>query len=166
MEITAEMLFYRLSKKHALLAEHIGTSGLTVREIRVWTEDGTTAADTLYLLKSANDLPASVWTSRAPGCFLVCGPYKASKSEFLPEDTYAILIEETTPEQLQTELFTLYNDLIRWDAQFSKAILRKENAKKIMSWGREMLEWGYAIIDADLKNLYSTPDYAAPWEVM
>ena len=161
MEITAEMLFYRLSEKYTLQIEHIGAPGLAVCGIRPWQKGMAWEAGIFYLLNGEYRLPER--TAKEPGCFLVCNPRKASLQDFLPEDTYAVLDKAAPQELLHTELLELYSRLIRWDARFSQAILHKEDARTIMSWGREMLDWGYAVIDADLKNLYSTPDYAVGW---
>lgn len=162
MRITAEMLFYRLSKQHVLQTEHIGTPGIAVEEIRIWQKEEAFSPHTLYLLKG--EAPPPQRMAEEQRSFLVCSPANPPLPEFLPGDTYAVLEEDIRTELLQIELLELYRDLICWDAWFSEAILHKEDARKIMSRGREMLEWGYAVIDTDLKNLYSTPDYASYWE--
>lgn len=158
MDITAEMLFYRLSKKHTLRAEQVGTPGSVVRGIRIWREEKFSGeAGILYLLEGGPGLRRRV--AEEQGCFLVCGSGRTELPEFLPGDTYAVLEEDVAPERLQTELWEAYGDLMRWDARFYEAVVRREDARRIMAQGREMLAWGYAVIDADMKILYQTPDY-------
>ncbi|HCT90638.1 MAG TPA: hypothetical protein DF613_04530 [Lachnospiraceae bacterium] len=158
MEITAEMLFYRLSKRYALLREVVGTPGLEVRDICLWRagepfgEDGV-----LYLLRSG-EIPVRI-PARGPGMFFFCGPGAKASSELLQEDTYAVLAEEISPDLLQTECLKVCNELMRWDARFFEAVIHREEARKVMAWGQDMLDWAYAVIDVDFNNLYSTPDY-------
>ncbi len=160
MKITAEILFYQLSKKHRLQTEHVGTHGLPVHGIQIWETDVKMDSQTLYILKKGDALSRNM--EEAPGSFLVLGSPHIPLPEFLPGDTYAVL-EERRPELLQIELLELYSGLVRWNAWFSEAILRKEDAREFMARGRDMLEWNYAVIDTDLKNLYSTPDYTSHW---
>lgn len=158
MEITAEMLFYRLSKRHALLREHIGTMGLAVRKVRLWrAEEHLQEEGVLYLLEEGTDLARP--PVREPGMFLFCGPCEATAAEVLGSDTYAVLSEGTPPELVRDGLLEECNELMRWDARFYEAIVRREDARKVMAWGRDMLGWAYAVIDVDFNDLYSTPDY-------
>lgn len=156
MEITAEMLFYRLAKKYVLLREHIGRTGLAVRKVHIWgTEGSLQGDDILYLLEGGEEL-AQI-SGREPGMFLLCGPRAVSGA--LPEDIFAVLAEHTPPELVRSEVLELCNELMRWDARFFEAVIHREEARKIMAWGRDMLDWPYAVIDVDFNNLYSTPDY-------
>lgn len=157
MEITAEMLFYSLSKKYALQRENIGTPGLAVRKIRVRQAGERREEGVLYLLGEGESL-APV---REPGMFLFCGPGAGAAAETLAGDTYAVLSEDVPPELARDGLLEAYRDLADWDARFYEAIVRREEAQKIMARGRDMLGWEYAVIDVDFNDLYSTPDYRA-----
>ncbi len=160
MEITAEMLFYRISKKYALQRENIQTTGLAVRKVRLWrAEEHFQEQGVLYLLERGEDLAR--FPAREPGMFLFCDPCAVTAAEAWAKDTYAVLSENTPPELVRDELLEVWNELMRWDARFFEEIIHREDARKIMARGRDMLDWAYAVIDVDFNNLYSTPDYRA-----
>ena len=156
MDITAEMLFYRLSERHRLRREYIGTPGFAVRGIRFWRTGEKLEENILYLLEDGTNLDKV--SGRNPVIFLLSASSLDEGDNFLPKDTYAVL-EEKMARKLQVELLELLGALTRWDARFYEAAIHRESAERIMAWGGEMLKWAYAVIDLDMKILYHTPNY-------
>lgn len=155
MKITAEMLFYRLSLLYPLQIEHVGMPNMEVRKIRLFQKN-CTREDCLYIVENEEEIPEAL--SQCPVMLLFCRPGR-DLSELSSECTYAVLEKEESAEDMLIALFEIQNDLIQWDSRFSEAVLHQEDVGKIMSWGRKMLEWEYAVIDTDFVNLYQTPDY-------
>lgn len=158
MKITAEMLFCMLAKKHALQLEHIKIPGRPIQKILPWQDMASPDENCLYLLKNQDEL--NNITGDKPDFFLLCSPCSDQLSEFTQQSTFAVVAQKSDPVVLHIELLELCNDLMRWDARFSEAILHKKDAKTILSWGQELLDYEYVVIDSNMQHLYATPHYS------
>jgi len=155
MKITVEMLFYRLSLLYPLQTEHFGRLGLEVKKICTFQEEGS-IHDCLYIVQTIKKIQTI--QGKAPMMLLICEP--GTLLSDLPETcSYAVLEQKHSVEDILTVLFEICSKLMCWNARFLEAALHQENTKEYMSWGREMLEWEYAVIDKDFVNLYQTPNY-------
>lgn len=157
MKITAEMLFGGLRRSYKLHLENVGKPGQEVKHIVPWKRGEPVKEDTLYLVEEADVLQKSACHL---SCFLVCRPCIGLPRE-LSGDTYAVLGEKTEIPAVHIALLEIYNRLQSWDARFYEAVLHQKDPRTVMSWGREVLEWEYAVIDRDMNILYCTPEYGS-----
>ncbi len=157
MLISSEMLFFLLCENHPLQAEQIGTENIPIRQIQILRGGDLMESDTLYIVKHPSLLQDA--TSGECRCYLLCQPMTDKPDYLRASDTCAAPAQETEAETLLTILLEHYHHLMRWDMQFSEAILHREDCRKILSWGREVLPWDYGVIDTDMEMLYGTPGY-------
>ncbi|MCC8067281.1 MAG: helix-turn-helix domain-containing protein [Clostridiales bacterium] len=157
MKITSEMLFFLLSEKYPLKAEHIGRAQLPLERILPWRADDPLQNDVLYLV-SGEGTPFEN-PNRKPGNFLFAGTSYADAQDFLSEDNFAILCDEMEAADFALAVLNLYEQLTRWNARFLEAILYREDYRETMALGMELLPWKYAVVDLDMRLLYATPEY-------
>ncbi|MCD8364196.1 MAG: helix-turn-helix domain-containing protein [Lachnospiraceae bacterium] len=157
MKITSEMLFFLLSEKYPLKVEHIGRAQLPIKRILPWKAEETLQDDVLYLVPG-EETPMGK-PNRKPGNFLFADTSCADMPEILSEDNCAVLHEKIQAAEFTLLVMELYQRLTQWDARFLETILSRRDYREAMSFGRELLRWKYAVIDLDMRLLYSTPDY-------
>ncbi|MCD8198356.1 MAG: helix-turn-helix domain-containing protein [Lachnospiraceae bacterium] len=160
MNITPEILIFKLSECYRLREQHIGSLNRSVRKILIWTDAVKIEEDVFYIVECSEHFP--VKCSGQPPMFLFAGPCDFLINDCASKSVWAMLDEKIPTQMLQIVLLELYNELMNWDRLFAEAILRHADYREVQELGRRVLPWEYGLATWDMKWAYQTPDYGMP----
>lgn len=172
MKITAEILFYILSKKYDVKSETIGKKGILLKGIRMYRVGTEIKEGILYVLAESliKDFFAAEDRRNQTLCFLICEDCNMNieekqenhalwKKRVCEKEVSAVVSGKLNVETVFEEVIDIRDHLQNWDAQFADDILHQVSNTKLFSMGIDVLPWKYSIVDCDMNNLYLTPGF-------
>ena len=154
MKIDSSVLFYRLSQEYPIMFDRQQKSAIELNSVRIGIAKVINMA--VHIVSSEENSKKKYLAERyKSSAFIILG--EAPDEKCAPNVAYA-------PEAIGIGEFTncvlrVFNSLADWDCRLMEACLDGRDFEHFFKVSREMLDYSYAILDGEMRNVARTRDY-------